>query len=214
MIAQVGGDGLSLLQKCLDFCQALERQARTFSFNLTLGPSFSFFLETRGKENTTNTMVKKKKASPSSLRRIARRKDEFLKKKAHSSPVNLEASGKEAVKESSENEAGWSSELVNKGSDNSVTIKLKKKPPNIPQFDGQMDEVTKDAEVQVPEVKPVTNTKSTQTVSTAPVLEICEVQQTNIPAVPCQPPRSNMGPYPSRRAPRSNMGPYMPPHSR
>ena len=228
MTALVGGDGLSLSQKCLDFCQALERQGRTFSFNLNLGPSFSFSLDTREKENTTNTMVKKK-ASPSSLRRNARRKEEFLKRKT---PVNIGASEKEAVKEASENEAlkedsvkeavkeasenkaGWSSELIDKGSDKSVTIKLKKKPPNIPQFDGQMDEVTKDAEVQVPEVKPETNTKSTQTISTAPVLEICQVQQTNIPAVPSQPPRSNMGPYPSNRAPRSNMGPYMPPHSR
>ena len=204
--------------KCLDFCQALERQGRTFSFNLNLGPSFSFSLDTREKEINTNTMVKKK-ASPSSLRRNARRKEEFLKSKT---PTNHEASEKEAakkacenkavkqaseeeaVKEASENEAGWSSELVDKGKDKSVTIKL-----NIPQFDGQMDEVSES-------LKPKTDSKSTQTISTAPALEICQVQQTNIPAVVSrsQVSRSNMGPCPSNRAPPSNFGPYMPPHSR
>ena len=119
-----------------------------------------------------------------------------------------QASEEEAVKEASENEAGWSSELVDKGKDKSVTIKLKKKPPNIPQFDGQMDEVS--------ESKPKTDSKSTQTISTVPALEICQVQQTNIPAIVSrsQVSRSNMGPCPSNRAPPSNFGPYMPPHSR
>ena len=68
-----------LVAKCMDFCQALASQGQTFHFSLNMGPSFSFSLDTRGKAMTG--LVSKKKESPSTQRRNARRREEFLSKK-------------------------------------------------------------------------------------------------------------------------------------
>ena len=68
-----------LVAKCMDFCQALAIQGQTFHFSLNMGPSFSFSLDTRGKAMTG--LVSKKKESPSTQRRNARRREEFLSKK-------------------------------------------------------------------------------------------------------------------------------------
>ena len=67
-----------LVSKCMDFCQALASQGQTFHFSLNMGPTFSFSLDTRGK--AVNGPVKKKE-SPSTQRRNARRREEFLTKK-------------------------------------------------------------------------------------------------------------------------------------
>ena len=99
----------------------------------------------------------------------------------------------------------WSSVLVNGGSaSKSVTIKLKK---NTPKEISQ--EIIKEVEVQT-ETQPETSIKATQTDRAAPVLGICQVQTTNIPAhmavqgsVPGQPPGTIMGPY---RPPHSRKG--------
>ena len=80
-------------------------------------------------------------------------------------------------------------------------MKLKRSPINeITQLDG-FEEVTKEAETQTTETKPETRIKATQIGRASPVFDVCQVQQTNIPAEPRQPPRTNMGPY-------------LPPHSR
>ena len=100
---------------------------------------------------------------------------------------------------------------MDKGSaSESLTIKLKKNPSDdITQLDG-FEEVTKEAEVQTTEMKPETKIKATQTDRIKPDLDICQVQQTNIPAhtavqgtVPWQPPETIMGPY---RPPHSRKG--------
>ena len=70
---------LPLVSKCMDFCQALAIQGQTFHFSLNMGPSFSFSLDTRGKAMTG--LVSKKKESPFTQRRNARRREEFLSKK-------------------------------------------------------------------------------------------------------------------------------------
>ena len=70
---------LPLVAKCMDFCQALAIQGHTFHFSLNMGPSFSFSLDTRGKAKTG--LVSKKKESPSTQRKNARRREEFLSKK-------------------------------------------------------------------------------------------------------------------------------------
>ena len=49
-----------------------------FSFSFNIGPNFSFSVDTRGKEVST---PQKKKKTPSTLRRDARRREEFLRKK-------------------------------------------------------------------------------------------------------------------------------------
>ena len=71
-------DNSALVSQCLDFCQTLAGKSLTFSFTLTLGNSFSFSLDTSGKEAMAS---KAKKKTPSTLKRDARRRNEFVKKK-------------------------------------------------------------------------------------------------------------------------------------
>ena len=79
-----GGDP-ALVTQCLDFCQALASMGRTISLSLTLGSIFSFNLDTRRKPTSPDEKVmKKKKLSPSTLRRNQRRKQEFQKQKSES----------------------------------------------------------------------------------------------------------------------------------
>ena len=73
-------DNAALVSQCLDFCQTLATKSLTFSFTLTLGDSFSFSLDTNEKEALASK-AKKKKKTPSTLRRDAKRRAEFLKKK-------------------------------------------------------------------------------------------------------------------------------------
>ena len=72
----------SLVSKCMEFCQALASQGQTFRFSLTMGHTFSFSLDTTGKELMSSGF--KKKMSPSTQRRNSRRREEFLKKKEQS----------------------------------------------------------------------------------------------------------------------------------
>ena len=74
----MGEDSSSLASKCMAFCQALASQGQTFHFSLNMGPTFSFSLDTRGKVMIGPV---KKKESPSTQRRNARRREEFLSKK-------------------------------------------------------------------------------------------------------------------------------------
>ena len=67
-----------LASQCMAFCQALATKGQTFNFNLNIGSSFSFSLDTRA--HGTLSLVKKK-MSPSTVRRNARRRKEFLDKK-------------------------------------------------------------------------------------------------------------------------------------
>jgi hypothetical protein len=93
----------SLTTQCLAFCQALASQGTAFNISLTVGSSFSFSLDTRektpsAKERTTSAKAevrKKKKPSPSSLRRNAERREEFLRKKPD---VKTQKSADPAVK--------------------------------------------------------------------------------------------------------------------
>ena len=76
----------SLASKCMAFCQALASQGQVFNFSLSLGPDFTFSLDTRSKG--VKSQVIKKKASPSTLRRNARRREEFKAKKQQNSPAS------------------------------------------------------------------------------------------------------------------------------
>lgn len=86
------------LSQCLDLCQTLAGKSLTFSLSLTIGSSFSFSVDTRRKEALATT---RKKKSPSTLRRNARRREQFLRKKfdapnAASSSHSEQVSEKEA----------------------------------------------------------------------------------------------------------------------
>ena len=88
-----GGDS-TLATKCMDFCNALASQGLAFSFTLSVGPDFSFSLDARERKQAAKVLTAevKKKLSPSQVRRNARRRQEFLKRKA-------ETNGKEQVVE-------------------------------------------------------------------------------------------------------------------
>ena len=75
---EMGEDNSNLASQCMAFCQALASKGQTFSFALNVGSSFTFSLDTRG--NGTSSLTKKRK-SPSTRRRNARRRAEFLAKK-------------------------------------------------------------------------------------------------------------------------------------
>ena len=81
-MATAGEADCSLASKCMDFCQALASQGLPFHFSLNMGPDFTFSLDTRG--NAKAVPVVKKKVSPSTQRRNARRREEFLLKKRQS----------------------------------------------------------------------------------------------------------------------------------
>ena len=78
-MATAGEADCSLASKCMDFCQALASQGLPFHFALNMGSTFTFSLDTRGKAKAVP--VVKKKVSPSTKRRNARRREEFLLKK-------------------------------------------------------------------------------------------------------------------------------------
>ena len=76
-----------LANKCLDFCQTLSSRGSAFKFSLTMGSNFSFSLDT--KMLTSDIQLKclpKKKPSPSTIRRNARRSKMFLSKKRNPAP--------------------------------------------------------------------------------------------------------------------------------
>ena len=87
----------SLATQCLDFCQALARQGKVFKFSLTIDSTFTFSLDTKeGKANLPSGSQRRK--SPSTLRRNAKRREEFLAKKStlESSVITgLESNGKQ-----------------------------------------------------------------------------------------------------------------------
>ena len=80
----VGEENSPLVSKCMDFCQALASQGEAFNFSLSIGSNFSFSF-TRSKEMKKGTRTKK--PSPSTLRRNAKRRQDFLEKKQNSSAV-------------------------------------------------------------------------------------------------------------------------------
>ena len=94
-MAAVGETDSSLAAQCLDLCQALTSQGKAFQFSLTIGTTFAFTLDSRCKDPLVSAT--KKKASPSTIRRNAKRKEEFLKKK--SKPADQEQEEIEAGKE-------------------------------------------------------------------------------------------------------------------
>ena len=85
--ASLHGEDSSLASQCLVFCQALASQGKAFSFSLKIDSTFSFALDTRESQASAPLpeALTRKKVSPSTKRRNARRRAEFLKKKQSSS---------------------------------------------------------------------------------------------------------------------------------
>ena len=89
-MAGAGQTNASLMTQCLDFCQALSRQGRGFKFSVSVGSDFTFSLDTKETRPVNKT---KKRISPSTKRRNAKRRAEFLSKK--SAPEAAVATGLE-----------------------------------------------------------------------------------------------------------------------
>ena len=94
MTAVVNESDSSLTNKCLELCHALAGQGKDFKFSLTIGSTFTFSLDSREGKETPPT---RKKKSPSSLRRNAKRREDFLKKKPTSESAS--ATGLESNQE-------------------------------------------------------------------------------------------------------------------
>ena len=77
------GNESPLASKCLDLCQTLASQGQAFTFSLTIGSTFNFSIST-GSQDTPAPPTKavKNKKSPSTQKRDARRRKEFLKRKS------------------------------------------------------------------------------------------------------------------------------------
>ena len=86
----------SMASKCLAFCQMLVSQGQVFNFSLSIGSDFTFSLDTRSKASESQ---RKKKPSPSTIRRNARRRAEFMAKKQQIPPSWISNDG-EAVQTS------------------------------------------------------------------------------------------------------------------
>ena len=93
----MGDEDSSLASKCMAFCQALASQGQHFNFSISIGSDFSFSLDTRSKAVTSQGT--KKMASPSTLLRNARRREEFLAKKQQESSTRISSENSAAVKE-------------------------------------------------------------------------------------------------------------------
>ena len=99
-----GEDSTSLASKCMAFCQTLASQGQVFNFSLSIGPDFSFSLDTRSK--AVKTQGTKKRISPSTLRRNARRRAEFNAKKQQSSQSRISSGDDAELLPSPEKERG------------------------------------------------------------------------------------------------------------
>ena len=81
-MTDVNNTNSSLNSQCMDFCQALARQGLEFKFSVTISSAFTFSLDARAKEGRDAPPVTtvKKRNSPSTRRRNARDREEFLKR--------------------------------------------------------------------------------------------------------------------------------------
>ena len=97
-------NGSSLATQCLEFCQALERQGKDFKLSITIGSTFTFSLDSRVSKATLPKKVKQRK-SPSTLKRNAKRREEFLAKK--STPNSSVATGLESYQKPKKHSEGF-----------------------------------------------------------------------------------------------------------
>jgi hypothetical protein len=161
----------TLVTKCLEFCQALTSQGTPFTFSLDIGSDFSFYLYTR--VSSTSPEVVKKKLSPSAMRRNARRKEAFLKRKSEAlkkSDNNLEVETSSQVEIFLCDQCDQSFKTKN-----GLRIHVgKSHKDNIPQLDGQNEDITADLVLQTcPIKKPEAIKSETQTDSPCECMKYC-----------------------------------------
>ena len=94
----MGDEDSSLASKCMAFCQALASQGQHFNFSISTGSGFTFSLDTSRSKAVSNQKAKRK-SSPSTLRRNARRREEFLAKKQQECSTRISVENSAAAKE-------------------------------------------------------------------------------------------------------------------
>ena len=146
----------ALATQCLDLCQALISKGLAFSPSLSVGSTTTFTLDTREKKEVPSrrSPPARKKPSPSTLRRNARRKEEFLKKK--NQPSDPPASPPAAP-------GSWRSSPPTNTS--RVGVKLTRRPKSgIPQHDG-LDDVSENSETEANEKEKTSESQMTEDLS-------------------------------------------------
>ena len=92
----------SLASKCLDLCQTLASQGQAFTLTVTIGSTFNFSMGSCSQESpAAKAKGEAKKKSPSTRRRDARRRKEFLKRK-DSTDATLAGKDAQPVREDKE----------------------------------------------------------------------------------------------------------------
>jgi hypothetical protein len=77
-----------LASQCLNFCRTLASQGRSVSFSLKVGSSFAFSLDTISDSENIPASKARKKLSPSTQKRNARRRQEFPASKLASTSID------------------------------------------------------------------------------------------------------------------------------
>ena len=149
----------SLVSQCLAFCQMLATKNQNFNFTLTLGSSFSFSLDTREKDLSP---VARKKSSPSTQRRNARRRQQFLDSKNSLEEHEKQTEPQSAVNKSS----SLSCDICDFSANSNIGLKLhmQKQHENIEQLDGNTSLNSSANE----DLKPEYNTETNETSSELP----------------------------------------------
>ena len=131
-----------LVSQCLEFCQTLAGKSLSFSFSLTIGTNFSFSVDTMGKQALA-PKEKKKKPTPSAMRRNARRREEFLNKKLNASTAEKPSQSEPAAVKEAEAPANAPSELHHHPSPSPsserrqvITVGRERVGPTFSQLDG------------------------------------------------------------------------------
>ena len=156
-----------LVSQCLAFCQMLATKNQSFNFTLTLGGSFSISLDTRVKDLAP---VARKKLSPSTQRRNARRRQQFLDSK--NSPVSKELEKLTETQSAEKTSSTLSCDICDFSVKSNIGLNLhmKNQHENIEQLDGNTSLISSANEDLISEYNTGTNETPFEDIFTAPRL--------------------------------------------
>jgi hypothetical protein len=146
-ISKMSENDSSLTTQCLAFCQALASQGMAFTFSLAVGSTFNFSLDIKKdsletKKETISAKKKKKKHSPSTLKRNFERRKKFLNKESEKEKLKAamdQFDDADKATKDSEATASFNCDLCDYkgGSTISLRIHISRKHKDIPQVDGE-----------------------------------------------------------------------------
>ena len=130
----------SLTAKCLDICQTLATKGLAFSFSLKIGSSYTFSLESR----KMDVPKQRKKASPSTQRRNALRRQKFLESKEAENFSKSHSDETEVAVASSAATENFNCDACDFIGESNISLRIHKNRMHktIPQLDGVDSEST------------------------------------------------------------------------